>query len=326
MDYSIVIPLYNEEEVISECHKQLSDTMSGCDGSYELIYVDDGSRDKTMAIARDIAGRDDRVKIISFSRNFGHQTAITAGMDLASGRAVVVIDADLQDPPRVILEMISKWKEGFDVVYGKRIKRKGESVFKKATAKLFYRTLNSMTDVDIPVDAGDFRLLDRVVIDTLKKLPERNRYVRGLVSWVGFRQAAVEYVREERFAGETKYPLRKMLKFATDALTSFSHKPLKISTFLGSLLSAASIIYLIVLLILAIVSGSAPAGWAVLAAISLFFNGVVLIMLGIIGQYIGRIYDEAKARPLYIIGETVGFGNGMDDNSPTIPMPPLSRL
>jgi dolichol-phosphate mannosyltransferase len=307
MDYSIIVPLYNEEEVIGECHRQLSEVMAGCDGSYELIYVNDGSRDKTMALAREIAARDNHVKIISFSRNFGHQTAITAGMDHASGNAVVVIDADLQDPPRVILEMIAKWKEGYEVVYGKRLKRRGESAFKKVSAKLFYRTLNSMTDVDIPVDTGDFRLLDRKVIDALKKLPERNRYVRGLVSWVGFRQAAVEYVREERFAGETKYPLRKMIKFATDALTSLSQKPLKISTFLGALLSVASIIFLIVIIVLAIVNNSPVAGWTVISAISLFFNGVVLVMLGIIGQYIGRIYDEAKARPLYIIGEAVGF-------------------
>ena len=307
MDYSIIVPLYNEEEVISECHRQLCEVMADCGGSYELIYVNDGSRDKTMVLAREIAARDNHVKIISFSRNFGHQTAITAGMDLASGKAVVVIDADLQDPPRVILEMIAKWKEGYEVVYGKRTKRKGESVFKKVSAKVFYRTLNSMTDVDIPVDTGDFRLLDRKVIDALKKLPERNRYVRGLVSWVGFRQAAVEYVREERFAGETKYPLRKMLKFASDALTSFSHKPLKISTYLGILLSAASLIFLLVMLILALVNGSAVAGWVIVSSISLFFNGVVLIMLGLIGQYIARIYDEVKARPLYIIGETVGF-------------------
>jgi len=309
MDYSIVIPLYNEEEVINECHRRLSETMAECGGTYELIYVNDGSRDNTMTLARTIAGMDRHVKIISFSRNFGHQTAITAGMDKASGKAVVVIDADLQDPPQVILSMIAKWKEGFEVVYGKRTKRKGETFFKKISAKLFYRTLNSMTDVDIPVDAGDFRLLDRKVVDTLKTLPERNRYVRGLVSWVGFRQTAVEYVREERFAGETKYPLHKMIKFATDAMTSFSHKPLKIAMYLGVILSFASIVYLLVVLCLAIFSDFKQAGWASLAAISLFFNGIMLIAMGIIGQYISRIYDEAKARPLYIIGETVGFSD-----------------
>jgi len=312
MDYSIVVPLYNEEEVITECHRQLSEAMADCDGEYELIYVNDGSRDKTMAMAREIAVNDGHVKIISFSRNFGHQTAITAGMDKASGKAVVVIDADLQDPPRVILEMIAKWKEGYEVVYGKRTKRKGETVFKKATAKIFYRTLNSMTDVDIPADAGDFRLLDRKVIEALKTLPERSRYVRGLVSWVGYRQTAVEYVREERFAGETKYPLRKMLKFAADALTSFSQKPLKISMALGLLFSFASIVLFIFEILNAVFKYNVQVGLLCLFGLLLLTNGVVLIMLGIIGQYIGRIYDEAKARPLYIIGETVGF----DDQAP----------
>ena len=307
MDYSIVVPLFNEEEVINECYTQLTAAMVGCGGAYELVFINDGSSDRTMALARLLAENDDRVKIISFSRNFGHQNAITAGMNNASGNAVVVIDADLQDPPGVIPDMIAKWKEGYDVVYGKRSKRKGESIFKKATAKLFYRTLNSLTDVDIPEDAGDFRLLDRKVIDLLKTLPERNRYVRGLVSWVGFRQTAVEYIRDERFAGKTKYPLRKMLRFAADAMTSFSQKPLKMSVFVGILLSLASFLYLLVVIYLAIFTDVTVPGWASLAAISLFFNGVVLIFLGIIGQYIGRIYDETKARPLYIIGEMVGF-------------------
>jgi len=309
MDYSIVVPLYNEEEVIDECHRRLSDTMADCGGEYELIYVNDGSRDRTMELARVIAGQDSHVKIISFSRNFGHQTAITAGMNSASGKAVIVIDADLQDPPHVMLDMIAKWKEGFEVVYGKRIKRKGETITKKVTAKLFYRTLNALTDVEIPVDAGDFRLLDRKVIEALKALPERNRYVRGLVSWVGFRQTAVEYVRDERFAGETKYPMRKMLKFAADALTSFSYKPLKLSVFVGSLLSFFSFVYLLTALCLALFTDKVMPVWVNLSVVSLFFNGAVLIMLGIIGEYIGRIYDEAKSRPLYIIGETLGFEN-----------------
>ena len=307
MDYSIVVPLYNEEEVITECHRQLSEVMAGCDGTYELIYVNDGSRDGTMTLAREIAQRDEHVRIISFSRNFGHQTAITAGMDKAAGKAIVVIDADLQDPPRVILDMIAKWKEGFEVVYGKRTKRKGETVFKKATAKLFYRTLNAMTDVEIPADAGDFRLLDRKVVDTLKTLPERSRYVRGLVSWVGYRQTAVEYVREERYAGETKYPLRKMLKFAADALTSFSHKPLKISMILGILFIIASIALFIVEIINVFVVYLLPEGMLSLFGLLFITNGIVLVMLGIVGQYVARIYDEVKARPLYIIGETVGF-------------------
>ena len=307
MEYSIVVPLYNEEEVITECHRRLTETMAQAGDSYELIFVNDGSRDKTMELAREIARKDKHVRIISFSRNFGHQTAITAGMDMASGNAVVVIDADLQDPPQVILEMIALWKQGYQVVYGRRSKRKGETAFKKVTAKLFYRTLNAMTDVSIPVDTGDFRLLDRKVVEALKTLPERNRYVRGLVSWVGFRQIAVEYVREERFAGETKYPLRKMLKFAGDALTSFSYKPLKLSIVLGGVLSFGCFIYLLVVLYMALFTDMTIPGWSSSMVISLFFNGVVLIMLGIIGQYIGRIYDETKGRPIYIVGEMVGF-------------------
>lgn len=307
MDYSIVVPLFNEEDVITECHKRLSDTMAGCGGTYELILVNDGSSDGTMVLARSIAESDRHVRIISFSRNFGHQYAITAGMDKALGDAVVVIDADLQDPPQVIPEMIAKWKEGFEVVYCKRIKRKGESVFKRATAKIFYRTLNSLADVSLPEDSGDFRLLDRKVVDMLKTMPERNRYVRGLVSWVGFRQAAIEYVREERFAGKTKYPLRKMLRLASDALTSFSQKPLKLPIYLGLFLSVVCFTLLIVMICLAIFTDFSFSVWAYFAVLSLFLDGIVFLCLGIIGQYIGRIHDESKARPLYIIGETVGF-------------------
>jgi dolichol-phosphate mannosyltransferase len=283
--------------------------METCGDSYELIFVNDGSRDGTWELAKELASKDKTLKLIGFSRNFGHQTAISAGMDYAGGKAVVVIDADLQDPPAVILEMIELWKQGYQVVYGKRTKRKGETLFKKVTAKIFYRALNALTDVDIPVDAGDFRLIDRSVCDALKKLPERNRYVRGLVSWVGFRQTAVEYTREERFAGETKYPLRKMLRFASDALTSFSYKPLKMSTWLGGIIAFFSFAFLVFVLIQRVFFPDTVtlSGWASMVAISLFFNGVILVMLGIIGEYVGRIYDEAKGRPLYIIGETVNM-------------------
>jgi dolichol-phosphate mannosyltransferase len=306
--YSVVIPVFNEQEVLKESYRRLKDAMERCGEPYELIFVNDGSRDETLSILRGIAAADKSVRYLSFSRNFGHQTAITAGMDLSSGKAVIVIDADLQDPPEVMLEMMEKWKQGFDVVYGKRVKRKGETAFKKITASVFYRFLRSMTDVDVPVDAGDFRLIDRRVCDALKSLPERNRYVRGLVSWVGFKQGAVDYVREERFAGTTKYPLKKMLKFASDALTSFSYKPLKFSIWLGTGLSCASFIFLLVVVIRKLAgAGSLEAGWSSLAAISLFFNGVILVMLGVIGEYIGRIYDEAKGRPLYIVAEKAGF-------------------
>ena len=249
------------------------------------------------------------MRLLSFSRNFGHQTAITAGMDAASGQAIVVIDADLQDPPEVILEMIAKWKEGYDVVYGQRISREGETWFKKLTAKAFYRILKSLTSVDIPVDTGDFRLIDRKVCDVLSSLTEKNRYVRGLVSWVGFRQTAVRFHRKERFAGETKYPLKKMLKFAMDGITTFSYKPLKLTTYVGFLVSFCSFIYLLVVICLKLFTDRTVSGWASTLSVSLLFNGVILMMLGIIGEYIGRIYDETKNRPLYVIRERKGFND-----------------
>ncbi len=305
--YSVVVPVYNEEEVARESYKRLKNVMDSTGEAYELIFVNDGSRDKTEEIITEICSEDPNVRLINFSRNFGHQTAITAGMDNSSGQAIVVIDADLQDPPEVILQMIERWKEGYDVVYGRRAKRKGETVFKKLTAKMFYRFLRSMTSVDIPVDTGDFRLIDRKVCDVMSSLTEKNRYVRGLVSWVGFRQTAVTYVREERFAGETKYPLKKMLKFAMDAITTFSYKPLKLSIYIGFMVAFASFLYLLIVLYLRLFTDAAVAGWASTLAVSLIFNGVTLMMLGIIGEYIGRIYDEVKNRPLYIIREKIGF-------------------
>lgn len=308
--YSIVVPVYNEELVVEESYKRLKKVMDSTQEAYELIFVNDGSRDKTAEIVSGICAADSNVKLINFSRNFGHQTAITAGMDNSSGQAVVVIDADLQDPPEVILEMIAKWKEGYDVVYGQRLKRKGETFFKKITAKMFYRLLASMTNVDIPVDTGDFRLIDRKVCDVMSSLTEKNRYVRGLVSWVGFKQTAVSYVRDERFAGETKYPLKKMLKFAMDGITTFSYKPLKISTYVGFVVALLSFVYLIVVLCLRLFTDATVTGWASTLAVSLIFNGVILMMLGIIGEYIGRIYDETKNRPLYIIREKIGFDKG----------------
>lgn len=299
--------MFNEEEVIAETYRRLREVMQQQPESFELIFVNDGSRDRTADIVRELASRDRTVRLIDFSRNFGHQVAISAGMDYAMGDAVVVIDADLQDPPTVILEMIEKWRQGYDVVYGRRLKRKGETLFKKTTAKMFYRLLRSMTTVDIPVDTGDFRLIDRKVCDVLRSLKEKNRYVRGLVSWAGFRQTAVEYVREERFAGETKYPLKKMLKFALDGITSFSYKPLKLATYLGMAVSAVSFIYLIVVIAQKLFTDSTTAGWTSTVAILLFFNGIMLMLMGIIGEYIGRIYDETKERPLYIVREASGY-------------------
>ncbi|MBI5017575.1 MAG: glycosyltransferase family 2 protein [Deltaproteobacteria bacterium] len=306
---SVVVPVYNEAEVIFESYKRLKRVLEGLDEPYELIFVNDGSRDATAVMLGCLCDTDPKVRLIDFSRNFGHQTAITAGMEHASGDAVVVIDADLQDPPEVIPEMIAKWREGYDVVYGKRAERKGDTFFKRFTAAAFYRLLDRLTDVDIPVDTGDFRLIDRKVCDALKTVKERNRYVRGIVSWLGFKQTGVEFVREERFAGETKYPLRKMLRFAVDAITSFSHKPLKLSSYVGVAVSLGSFAYLAVVVYLKLFTTTTVTGWASTMAVSLFFNGIVLMMLGILGSYVGRIYDEAKGRPLYVVRETKNFGS-----------------
>jgi glycosyltransferase involved in cell wall biosynthesis len=305
--YSVIVPMFNEEEVIEHTYERLKLVMDTADEPYELIFVNDGSKDRTVELVSMIGDFDPNVRLINFSRNFGHQIAISAGMDYAKGDAIVVIDADLQDPPEVILDMIAKWKEGFEVVYGKRLKRKGETVFKKLTAKLFYRTLRSLTNVDIPVDTGDFRLIDRKVCDVLRSLKEKNRFVRGLVSWIGFRQTMVEYEREERYAGETKYPLKKMIAFAIDGITSFSYKPLKIATYIGFTLSFTSFLYLLVVIFQKLFTGSTIAGWASIVAVNLLFNGIILMLLGIIGEYIGRIYDESKNRPLYIVREVKGF-------------------
>ncbi|MCM3772741.1 MULTISPECIES: glycosyltransferase family 2 protein [Priestia] len=305
--YSIVVPVYNEEEVIHETYRRLTEVMRSTKEAYELLFVNDGSRDRTAEIIKDYSEQDPAVVLLDFARNFGHQIAITAGMDYARGEAVVVIDADLQDPPELILEMIEKWKQGFDVVYAKRTKRKGETYFKKQTAAMFYRFLRAMTDIDIPLDTGDFRLLDRKVCNQMNSIQEKNRFVRGLVSWVGFKQIAVEYERDERLAGESKYPLKKMLKLSMDGITSFSYKPLKLASYAGVTLSGIGFIYLLVVLYLKLFTDSTITGWSSLIVIQLFFSGIILIMLGMIGEYIGRIYDETKNRPLYIVREKYQF-------------------
>ncbi len=304
---SVVVPVYNEQEVIGETLKRLRQVLDAMAVEYEIVFVNDGSRDNTLQILRPACEADTRLKLINFSRNFGHQTAITAGMDLASGDAVVIIDADLQDPPEVIPDMFALWKDGYEVVYGKRIHRKGETFFKRATAQMFYRLLSVMTDVTIPVDTGDFRLIDRKVVEALRRTPERNRYVRGLISWLGFKQTAYEYVREERFAGKTKYPLRKMIKLAVDAITSFSVKPLRIAGVLGLILSVFGFAYTVYVVIAKLCGAVFSDGWASTICIVLLLGGFILIMLGIMGQYIGRIYDEVRARPLYVISETVNL-------------------
>jgi len=305
--FSVVIPLYNEEEVVLECVRRISSVLGKIDGDYEVIFVNDGSSDKTLQIVTNECAKNKKLKVLSFSRNFGHQIAITAGMDYAKGDAVIVMDADLQDPPEVIEKLIEKYREGYDVVYAVRAKRKGETFFKKFTSKVFYRFLRYMCSIDIPVDTGDFRLISRKVADVMRSLTERNRYVRGLVSWVGFRQAAVEYIREERFAGETKYPLRKMLKLSMDGITSFSAKPLTMSKNLGFLTAAAGFIYMIIVILQKFVFGKTVQGWASLAVLILLIGGIQLIMLGFIGEYISRIFDESKNRPLYIIEEKINI-------------------
>ena len=307
-ELSVVVPLYNEEMVIDAMYTRLTQVLKGAGLDYEIIMVNDGSLDRTLPIAKNICLQDKRVKLISFSRNFGHQIAITAGIDRSSGQAVALIDADLQDPPEVILEMFAKWKDGFQVVYGVRKKREGESFFKLFTAKLFYRLLRRLTSINIPVDTGDFRLMDRRVVEQLKKMRERDRFVRGMVSWVGFRQTQVEYIREKRYAGETKYPFKKMLKFAADGILSFSHVPLKLSSAFGMLSAALSFVFMIYgLLMRLFFPEQVIPGWSSLFVAILFIGGIQLMCIGILGEYLGRIHEEIKGRPIYISEEEVNF-------------------
>ncbi|HAU31282.1 MAG: Glycosyl transferase, family 2 [Desulfotomaculum sp. 46_80] len=300
--YSVIIPAYNEGAVINETYRRLKQVMKTLNEPYELLFVNDGSRDQTAEIIKGFAASDPSVKLLDFSRNFGHQIAITAGMDYARGDAVIIIDADLQDPPEVIPQMIDQWRQGYEIVYAKRSKRMGETFFKRTTAFLFYRILRALTeDINIPLDTGDFRLIDRKVCDAMRDIREKNRFVRGLVSWVGFRSTAIEYTREERFAGETKYPLKKMLRFSIDGVASFSYKPLKLAASFGLVVVAASFICLVVFLTQILFSYSAVSCWPPLIACLLLLDGFILIVLGVLGEYVGRIYDETKNRPLYIL-------------------------
>jgi dolichol-phosphate mannosyltransferase len=309
---SFVVPCFNEEEVISETLKRLNSFCKKLkDLDVEIIFIDDGSRDRTRELLKNYATEDTRIKVICFARNFGHQIAVTAGIDAALGDAVVLIDADLQDPPEVVHQMISKWRDGYDVVYGTRIERTGESAFKLATARGFYRLLNKLSDVPIPLDTGDFRLMSRAVIDTLRAMPERDRFVRGMVSWVGFKQIGLPYKRAARFAGESKYPLSKMLRFATDGILSFSTKPLQLSVGLGMISSVIALMGIVYALFLRVFTSTWVEGWTAIMIAVLFIGGVQLVCIGILGEYIGRIYNEIKNRPLYIVQEYVGFlGDG----------------
>ncbi|MDI3537303.1 MAG: polyisoprenyl-phosphate glycosyltransferase [Eubacteriaceae bacterium] len=303
--YSIVVPLYNEELVIDEMYKRITAIMDQTGETYELVWVNDGSKDATREMAEALCRKDSRIELINFSRNFGHQQAITAGMEAAKGDAIVVIDADLQDPPELILSMIEKWKEGYDVVYAKRSKREGESFFKKLTAKTFYRFLDHLTSVEIPKDTGDFRLIDRKVCDALNALPEKNRYVRGLISWLGFKQTAVEFVRQERFDGETKYTLKKMIKLAFDGITSFSFKPITCFTLIGGVILTAGLIAFLADGISIGLGFIEFSGITMIAIMMMILFGITYTAFGIMGQYISRILDESRKRPNYVIDEKI---------------------
>lgn len=304
-ELSVVVPVFNEEENIPELHRRLVATLEGVVSSYEILFVDDGSRDGSWGLVQELADKDPQVRGLRFSRNFGHQMAFAAGLDHAQGEAVVIMDADLQDPPEVIPELLARWRQGFEVVYAVRRARHGESAFKLWTAKLFYRLLRRITPVDIPLDTGDFRLMGRRAVEAFRRLGERHRFTRGLVAWLGFRQTGVLYDRAARHAGDTKYPLRKMLRFAIDAITSFSHVPLQLATWLGFAVSALAFAYIAVVVVLKLVGISWPGYTSLMAAI-LFLGGVQLVMIGFLGEYLGRVHDEVKRRPLYLVQEEVG--------------------
>ncbi|MEI7987579.1 MAG: glycosyltransferase family 2 protein [Chloroflexota bacterium] len=303
--YSIIAPIYNEVESVPLLYERIRtvmDQVTAPEGtSWELVLVDDGSRDGSTEVIRQLAQKDGRVRPVIFARNFGHQLAVTAGLDYSRGEAMVIIDADLQDPPEVIPDLISKWREGYEVVYAVRSEREGETWFKEFTAKAFYRLINRITNVDIPVDTGDFRLMDRKVVDQLNQMRERHRFIRGMAAWIGFRQIGVSYRRAARYAGVTKYPLKKMIKFATDAITGFSYFPLQLAMYLGFVAAGISIIAIPIVIVERLIEKGAFFGQATTLIAVLFLGGVQLICVGILGEYIGRLYDEAKGRPLYIV-------------------------
>ena len=307
MFISIVVPCYNEEAVIGEMHKRLIAVLREITPTFEIIYVDDGSKDSTVALLRDLQNNNESVKVILLSRNFGHQYAVSAGMEHASGDAVVLIDADLQDPPEIIKEMVTKWRTGYDLVYGLRTDRAGETAFKRWTAKAFYRIYNRLSDVHIPLDTGDFRLMDRKVVDVLNGMPERDRFIRGMVSWIGSKQAAVPYSRAQRFAGTSNYKFSKMISFAADGIFSSSLAPLRLAFWAGLSTAGLSVIGILYVLVRGVVTNTWVPGWSLLFIALLFLGGGQLMFLGVIGEYIGRVYREGKRRPLYIVSELLGF-------------------
>jgi glycosyltransferase involved in cell wall biosynthesis len=306
--YSLIIPIYNEEETIPELYRRVSAVMDSLDDSVELILINDGSRDRSLNLMRELQERDARVCYISFARNFGHQAAVTAGLNFARGQVIVVLDADLQDPPELIPKMIESWQAGYHVVYAQRTKRKKESWFKRLTAYVFYRLLGQLADVDIPADTGDFCLMDRQVVDLLNSMPERNRYIRGLRAWIGFRQTAVKFERDPRFAGEVKYTFKKSLALAINSLVSFSKIPLRLSTYLGLFSALIALLMALLVLYWRLQQPDSPVTGLATILIAVFFLGSVqLISIGILGEYIGRIYEEVKGRPAYTIAEIAGL-------------------
>jgi polyisoprenyl-phosphate glycosyltransferase len=309
---SVVAPVFNEEALLRDFYKRTAAALK--DYSFEILLVDDGSRDLSWQIISELSQKDSRVKGIGFSRNFGHQAALTAGLEHAAGEAIVLIDSDLQDPPEVIVDMIRKWQEGFDVVYGMRGERQGETWFKKITATLFYRLLRKSSRVHIPVETGDFRLMSRAVVDALNQLPERVRFLRGLSSWVGYRQTGISYKRDPRSAGETKFPFLKMLTFAFDGISSFSSTPLQVASFLGIVSTGIAFLLLVYSLLIRMFSDAVVKGWTSLMFGIFFMGGIQLLMIGVIGEYVGRIYEEVKRRPLYLANRFSGFTESPQKN------------
>lgn len=303
MEISAIIPSYNEQDNVGLMYERMTKTLSKISPDYEIIYINDCSKDQTLLRIKELAAKDTHVKYLSFSRNFGHQIAVSAGLDYCSGKAVVIIDGDLQDPPELIEQMYEKYKEGYKVVYARRTSREGETWFKKATAKIFYRLLASMTSIDIPVDVGDFRLIDQVIVKHLRNMPEKSKYIRGQISWIGYKQTFVNYHRDARIYGKTNYPLRKMLRFAFDGITAFSDKPLKIASGLGIVAAIVSLLALVYALVAHFCFNSTITGWTSLILSVLFIGGVQLITIGIIGEYIARINNDVRNRPLYILEE-----------------------
>jgi polyisoprenyl-phosphate glycosyltransferase len=305
---SVVVPCFNEEAVILTTHRRLMEALERIPKfDLELIFVDDGSRDRTLENLRDLQRADRCVRVVAFSRNFGHQVAVTAGLEHATGDAVVLIDADLQDPPEVIEEMVLRWQRGADIAYGVRAERKGETAFKLWTAKAFYRLMNRVSDIPIPLDTGDFRLMDRAVVDALLSMPERDRFVRGMVAWLGFRQEAVVYNRAARLAGETKYPLSKMVRFALDGILSFSVAPLRLAIWMGLITAGVAVLGFVYALLMRLFTDTWVPGWTLLFIACSTIGGIQLVFLGVLGEYVGRIYGEAKRRPLYVVRERLGF-------------------